>query len=68
MGDLACGDTRIYLELAVRRVQCRRCGTVKQEGLGWPADDPFFSYGLRRCHFSAALQFSKKRRAQPSRR
>jgi transposase len=43
VGDLACGDTRIYLELAVRRVQCRRCGTVKQEGLGWLADHPFYT-------------------------
>ena len=34
---------RIYLELAVRRVQCRRCGTVKQEGLGWLADNPFYT-------------------------
>jgi transposase len=31
------------LELAVRRVQCRRCGTVKQEGLGWLADHPFYT-------------------------
>jgi len=23
------GDTRIYLDLEVRRVRCRRCGTVK---------------------------------------
>ena len=43
MGDLACCDSRIYLELAVRRVQCRRCGTVKQEGLGWLADHPFYT-------------------------
>jgi len=43
VGDLACGDTRIYLELAVRRVQCRRCGTVRQEGLGWLADHPFYT-------------------------
>ena len=26
-----------------------------------------FSYGLSRCHFKLARQFSKKRRAQPSR-
>jgi hypothetical protein len=26
-----------------------------------------FSYGASRCHFKLARQFSKKRRAQPSR-
>ena len=31
--DLSCGDHRIYLELEVRRVQCRRCGGVKGERL-----------------------------------
>ena len=31
MRDLACGDLRIYLDVEVRRVACRRCGTVKQE-------------------------------------
>src|SRR2546427_12458682 len=28
--DLGCGDLRIYLEVEVRRVACRRCGQVKQ--------------------------------------
>ena len=31
--DLPCGNHRIYLELEVRRVQCRRCGGVKGERL-----------------------------------
>jgi transposase len=31
--DLPCGQHRIYLDLEVRRVQCRRCGTVKRERL-----------------------------------
>ena len=29
--DLSCGDTRIYLELEVRRVDCRNCRKVKRE-------------------------------------
>jgi len=29
--DLSCGDTRVYLEVEVRRVLCSRCGAVKQE-------------------------------------
>jgi transposase len=52
--DLPCGDTRIYLEVEVRRVQCRRCGTVKRERLDVLADNPFYTKRLahyvgRRC-------------------
>ncbi len=28
---LSCADTRVFLELEVRRVDCRRCGTVKRK-------------------------------------
>ncbi|MBE7443877.1 MAG: transposase family protein [Planctomycetia bacterium] len=38
--DLSCGDARIYLEVEVRRVLCRKCGKVKQEKLEWLADNP----------------------------
>jgi hypothetical protein len=31
VSDLSCGDTRIFLEMEVRRVDCRRCGKVKRE-------------------------------------
>lgn len=31
--DLPCGGYRIYLEMEVRRVDCRRCGAVKRERL-----------------------------------
>ena len=27
--DLSCGDTRIFLELEVRRIDYRRCGKVE---------------------------------------
>src|SRR5215204_2543156 len=52
--DLSCGDTRIYLELEVRRVDCRRCGKVKREQLAFLADNPLytkrFAYFVgRRC-------------------
>ena len=33
MRDLSCADQRIYLDLQVRRVDCRRCGAVKRERL-----------------------------------
>ena len=38
--DLACGALRIYLDVEVRRVACRACGTVKQERLAFLADHP----------------------------
>jgi transposase len=52
--DLPCGDTRIYLEVEIRRVRCRSCGTVKRERLDLLADNPFYTkrfahYVGRRC-------------------
>ncbi|MEK7731877.1 MAG: ISL3 family transposase, partial [Planctomycetota bacterium] len=52
--DLSCGDKRIYLEIEVRRVQCRSCGKVKRERLEFLADNPFYTkrfahYVGRRC-------------------
>jgi transposase len=41
--DLSCGDTRVYLELEVRRVACRSCGTVKRERLSFLADNPLYT-------------------------
>ena len=55
MRDLSCGDTRIFLELEVRRVDCRRCHKVKRERLDFLADNPLYTrrfayYVGRRCH------------------
>ncbi len=52
--DLSCGDTRIFLELEVRRLDCRRCGKVKSERLDFVADNPLYTkrfayYVGRRC-------------------
>jgi transposase len=52
--DLSCGPLRIYLDLEIRRVQCRGCGKVKQEKLPFLADNPFYTkrfvfYVGRRC-------------------
>ncbi|MDX2288147.1 MAG: helix-turn-helix domain-containing protein, partial [Hyphomicrobiaceae bacterium] len=54
MRDLSCGDARIYLEVEVRRVDCRTCGHVKREQLEFLADNPFYTkrfafYVGRRC-------------------
>ncbi len=63
--DLACGDLRIYLELEMRRVACRRCGTVKQERLDFLADNPFYTkrfafYVGRRCRASPIRDVAKE--------
>ena len=36
--DLSCGDTRVYLDFEVRRVDCRRCGSreAANGSTGWP--------------------------------
>jgi transposase len=52
--DLSCGDTRIFLELEVRRVACVRCDKVKRERLDFLAGNPLytkrFAYFVgRRC-------------------
>jgi len=41
--DLPSGPFRIYLQLDIRRIHCRRCGTVKREGLDWLAGNPFYT-------------------------
>jgi transposase len=45
---------RIFLNVEIRRVYCRRCQKVKQEKLDWLADSPFYTkrfafYVGRRC-------------------
>jgi transposase len=52
--DLSCGDTRIFLQLEVRRLDCRNCGRVKSERLDFLADNPHYTkrfayYVGRRC-------------------
>ena len=34
---------RIYLEVEIRRVKCRRCGKVKREKLPWLSGNPFYT-------------------------
>lgn len=49
MRDLSCARKRIYLELEVRRVQCKECKKVKRETLAWLAKNP--SYTKRYAFF-----------------
>ena len=62
--DLSCGDTRIFLELEVRRIECRRCGKVKQERLDFLADNPFYTkrfayYVGQRCRAATIKDVAK---------
>src|ERR1700688_3700318 len=63
--DLSCGDTRIFLELEVRRIDCRRCGKVKRERLDFLADNPFYTkrfahYVGRRCRATTIKELAKE--------
>lgn len=65
--DLSSGDTRIYLEFDVRRVQCRSCGKVKRERLDFLADSAFhakrFAYYVgRRCRSTTIKDLAKELR------
>src|SRR5215470_10438619 len=64
--DLSCGDTRIFLELEVRRIDCRRCGKVKRERLDFLADNPLYTkrfgyYVGRRCRDGAIKDVARDR-------
>ena len=56
--DLASADQRVFLEVEVRRVACRNCGSVKREQLAFLADNIHFTkrfahYVGRRCRDAA---------------
>jgi transposase len=56
---------RVYLDVEIRRVFCRRCQKVKQEKLGWLADSPFYTkrfafYIGRRCRDSSLRDVAKE--------
>jgi transposase len=63
--DLSCADTRIYLEVDVRRVLCKRCGQVKREGLEFLADNTHFRQRFayfvgRRCRQATVKDVAKE--------
>jgi transposase len=63
--DLGCGETRIYLEVEVRRVRCRSCGKVKREQLDFLADNPFYTkrfayYVGRRCRSATVKDIAEE--------
>ena len=63
--DLGSGDTRIYLEIEVRRVRCRTCNAVKREKLDFLANNPFYTKRFawfvgRRCRTSCISDVAKE--------
>ena len=65
--DLSCGERRIYLEVEIRRVHCRSCGTVKQERFPWLASNPFYTrrfawYVGRRCREATIQEVARELR------
>src|SRR3954464_14848782 len=65
--DLSCGDTRVYLEVEIRRVHCRSCGAVRQEKLPWLANTPFYTqrfayYVGRRCRSATIRDVARELR------
>ena len=65
MRDLSCGDRRIYLDVELRRVACRRGGRVKQERLEFLADLPFYTKRFaffvgRRCRASTIQDVARE--------
>lgn len=63
--DLSCGDTRVWLEFGVRRIDCRTCGAVKTERLDWLADNPFYTKRFawhigRRCRSASISDVAKE--------
>jgi transposase len=56
---------RVYLDVEVRRVFCRRCQKVKQEKLDWLAASPFYTkrftfYIGRRCRDSSIRDVARE--------
>jgi len=63
--DLPCAGLRIVLELEVRRIACRHCGSVKRERLDFLADNPHFTkrfayYVGRRCAQAAIRDVARE--------
>lgn len=63
--DLSCADTRIYLDIEVRRVHCKTCGKVKREKLDFLADNPLYTKRFawfvgRRCRQSSIRDVAKE--------
>ena len=60
-------SVRVYLEVEIRRVECKTCGKVKQETVDWLADNPFYTTRFaffvgRRCRTMTIKDVAKETR------
>ncbi len=63
--DLSCGDRRVYLEVEVRRVFCKECGSVKVEKLPWLSSNGRYTKRFaffigRKCHTMTVADVAKE--------
>lgn len=63
--DLPCGESRVSLELEIRRIFCKTCDKVKQEKLPWLSKNPFYTKRFylfvgRRCRVSTIQDVAKE--------
>jgi transposase len=63
--DLSCGDTRVFLDVEVRRVSCKGCGKVKTERIDFLADNPLYTKRFawhigRRCRGASIRDVAKE--------
>jgi transposase len=63
--DVACGGMRIFLQLEVRRLDCRHCGKVKRERLEFLAANPRYTKRFafevgRRCRGAPVWDVAKE--------
>ena len=63
--DLSCGDTLVYIEFEVRRINCRDCGKVKRERLAFLSDNPLYTkrFGFvvgRRCRAASVRDVARE--------
>ena len=63
--DLSCGDTRVYIEFAVRRVRCPCTGKMRREHRDFLADNPLYAKRFawhvgRRCRASSVKDVAKE--------
>lgn len=63
--DLSCGDTRVYLDIEVRRLRCTVCAKVKTERIEFLADNRFYTRRFawhigRRCRQSSVRDVARE--------
>ncbi len=63
--DLPCGDTRVFVDIELRRVRCMQCAAVRKESIDAVIGSPFVTkrfafYVGRRCHSATIHDVAKE--------